>query len=104
MARSALRVRASDAVADDRLQRALQNATDRFALGRGLATMSVNWEELREAARSIRAGIMSRLPDVLSRLADTVQARGGHVLWAADAAEANEYIAGVAARTGTKLA
>src|SRR2546426_8344491 len=101
MARSALRVRASGAVSDDRLQRALQNATDRFALGRGLATMSVNWEELREAARSIRAGIMSRLPDVLGRLADEVSARGGHVFWAADAGEANGYIADVARRTQT---
>ena len=104
MSRTALRVRSADAVVDDRLQLALQNATDRFALGRGLATMSVNWEELREAARSIRAGIMSRLPEVLARLADNVEARGGHVFWAADAAEANEYVSDVAERTGTKLA
>src|SRR5581483_3034546 len=104
MSRSALRVRAAGAVDDGRLQLALQNATDRFALGRGLATMSVNWEELREAARSIRAGILSRLPEVLSQLADQVEARGGHVFWAADAAEANDYVASVARRTSTKLA
>jgi L-lactate dehydrogenase complex protein LldF len=104
MTRSALRVRSADAVADDRLQLALQNATDRFALGRGLATMSLNWEELREAARSIRSGILARLPQVLETLADNVEARGGHVFWAADAAEANDYVTSVARRTGTKLA
>jgi L-lactate dehydrogenase complex protein LldF len=104
VSKSQLRVRATAAVADAHLQIALQNATDRFALGRGLATMSVNWEELREAARSIRAGIMRHLPDVLARLADEVIARGGHVFWAADAAEANDYVASVARRTEAKLA
>src|SRR5438445_3834448 len=103
MGRSALRVRSAGAIADDRLQRALQNATDRFALGRGLATMGVNWEELREAARSIRAGVMARLWQVLAQLADNVEARGGHVFWAANADEANDYVAGVARRTNAKL-
>jgi L-lactate dehydrogenase complex protein LldF len=41
---------------------------------------------------------------VLSQLADNVEARGGHVFWAADAAEANDYVTSVAKRTGTKLA
>jgi L-lactate dehydrogenase complex protein LldF len=66
--------------------------------------MSVNWEALREAARSIRADIMQRLPEVLGRLADNVEARGGHVFWAADAAEADDYVASVAKRTDAKLA
>lgn len=103
MGRSALRVRAASAVSDHKLQAALTAATDRFALGRGLATRGVNWEELREAARAIRSGIISRLPEVLERLAREVERRGGHVFFAADASEANDYVASVAARQGAGL-
>lgn len=66
--------------------------------------MGVNWEELREAARSIRADILGRLPDVLERMADEVEGRGGHVFWASTAEEANDYIEQVARRTNAKLA
>lgn len=99
-----LRHRSKIALADTHLHDAMAKATDRFALGRGLATMSVNWEELREAARALRTGLLARLPEILGQLADNVEARGGHVYWAATAEEANAYVTDLARRKGAKLA
>lgn len=57
-------------------------------------------DELRQAARAVRAEILAELPGVLARLADRFVANGGHVFWAADGAAANRYIAEVARRVG----
>ncbi len=46
----------------------------------------------------MRHEILADLPAVLERFADRFAANGGHVHWAADAADANAYIAGVARR------
>src|SRR4051812_36255181 len=99
-----LRERAAKAVADDHLQGALQAATDRFSRGCDSAAGAVsNYEELRAAARYIRADVLSRLPDILGELADKLEARGGHVCWAATADEANAYVADVMRRRNAKL-
>lgn len=103
-ATSDLRSRARAAVADDHLRGALRSFTDRLAAGRIEAQSSVeNYEELREAARSIKAGVLDRLPETLDRLASIVEARGGRVFWAADAQEANAYVRSVAAANAVKL-
>jgi L-lactate dehydrogenase complex protein LldF len=100
-----LRERSRHAIADEHLHATLAKATNLFQMGRGLGASTVaNWEELREAGRSIRASVLSRLPDVLERLAANVEARGGHVCWASDAGEANDYVAGIVRRTNAKLA
>ncbi len=59
-------------------------------------------DALRAAARAIKADVVGRLPDLLERFADNVLAAGGQVYWAADAAEANAYIASVAASIGAR--
>jgi L-lactate dehydrogenase complex protein LldF len=96
---STLRDRQRVALADAKLRENVRKATDRFGFARtfGLATLH-DPDGLRSAARAVRGQILAELPDVLARLADNVLARGGHVCWAADAAGANEYIAGVARR------
>jgi L-lactate dehydrogenase complex protein LldF len=104
LAGTTLRERSKIALTDSHLHDAMAKATDRFALGRGLATMSVNWEELRDAARALRTDLLSRLPAVLGQLADNVEARGGHVFWAATAEEANAYVTDLARRKGARLA
>ena len=105
MSKTALRVRASEAIADAKLHDALDAATGRFGFGRlaGPATIA-NHAELRDAARAIKADVMARLPDVLGQLADGVEARGGHVCWASTAEEANDYVVRLARRHGARLA
>jgi L-lactate dehydrogenase complex protein LldF len=99
-----LRDRSRLAIANPQLHQALASATDRLAMGRALAIEGVNWAELREAGRAIRAQILSRLPDVLEQLADGVQRNGGKVFFAGDAEEATAYVQAVAMSNGSKLA
>ena len=70
-----LRERSVRAIGDANLHRNLANVTNRLAGMRssGAATLQ-NFEELREAARSIRAGVIARLPDLLEQVADRVEA------------------------------
>lgn len=49
-------------------------------------------EDMRDRAREIRAHTLTRLDHYLGQFADAVEEGGGHVFFAADAAEANEYI------------
>jgi len=98
-----LRQRARNGVADEHVRSALRSVTDRLADMRVDAQESLtNWEELRDAARAMRGHIVARLPEILDRLASNVEASGGTVFWAADAAEATAYIAGVARDRGVK--
>jgi L-lactate dehydrogenase complex protein LldF len=66
---------------------------------RGLLRMRLDAEsvfpemgEMRDRAREIRAHTVSRLDHYLGQFTDAVERRGGKVFFAADAAEANEYI------------
>ncbi len=105
LAGTTLRSRARRAIGDDHLRSVFRTVTDRLAEGRLAGAASVeNWEELRDAARSMRAGIIARLPEVLERLAERWEANGGRVFWASDAAEARRYIGEVASRHGVRLA
>ena len=54
------------------------------------------WEDWRHQARQIKAEAICHLEELLSRLAREVQAWGGQVLWAKDAAQARELILGLA--------
>lgn len=53
-------------------------------------------EEMRDRARRVRAEVIVRLDEYLAQFADAVEARGGTVFFAADAAEANRYIVDLA--------
>ncbi len=55
-----------------------------------------DWQTWRRQAREIKAEAISRLDELLPRLAREVQAWGGKVLWARDAAQARELILGLA--------
>jgi len=98
-----LRQRTRIAVEDERLRTSLANAVDRFASHRVARLPELgDADALRRAARSVRADILTRLPELLGELADNVQTRGGQVCWASTPAEANNYITGVARRIGAK--
>ncbi len=100
-----LRARTSDAVTDQRLGRALSNAADTFEARREVAAGAfVDQKAVRDVARSIRADVLTRLPELLNELADRVIAAGGHVCWAPTAADATDYVRAVAKRRGaTKI-
>jgi len=56
-----------------------------------------DYEELREAARTIKEDAIERLPELVDRVGEAVEDNGGNVHLATDAAEANRYIREVAA-------
>ena len=99
MSGGGLRERARRATSDPALHDALAFATDHMAVRRTEAIGGLtNFEELRRSARGVRARTLARLPEVIATLADRIEASGGRVFFAADAAEACRYVTEVAQR------
>jgi L-lactate dehydrogenase complex protein LldF len=89
------------ALGDDQLRRNLRNATTTIRDKRSRVVAEVpDWEELREAGRTIKAEVMRRLDDYLLQFEESVLSAGGHVHWARDAAEANAIVLDVARAHG----
>lgn len=100
---SKLRDRTATAVTDERLHVALEKATDQFGSRKALAFAAFqDPEAVRQTARALKARILARLPEVLQRLADNIEANGGVVHWAQTADEANQVIAEIASRAGVR--
>jgi L-lactate dehydrogenase complex protein LldF len=96
--------RVEDAIHDQALQTALGRATTRFTANRdGALAALADADALRDQARAVRAKALARLDSLLLRLADKVEARGGHVCWAADGEMARRYILDLAHARGVKL-
>lgn len=99
-----LRTRAAAAIDNERLGSVLREFTDSINARRLVAERDIaNHQELKDAARALRSGMISRLPDVLSRFADELEARGVSVYWATDAQEACAYVTEVATRSNARL-
>jgi L-lactate dehydrogenase complex protein LldF len=81
------------AIDDIRLQGALERGTGN-ADGRRRTVMAEmdDAAALRQQARGAKLRALADLPDLLEELERKVTAKGGHVLWAADADEANQHI------------
>jgi len=60
------------------------------------------WDALSQSAREIKRETLEHLDYYLDELSRNVERAGGHVFFARDAAEANEYVAKVAADNGVK--
>ena len=60
-------------------------------------------EDLRDRARAIRLHSLRHLDRLLGRFADQLEAAGGHVHWASDAAEANDIVSGLLAEAEARL-
>ncbi|HLW70999.1 MAG TPA: LutB/LldF family L-lactate oxidation iron-sulfur protein [Candidatus Binataceae bacterium] len=91
------------AVADVELRRKLENATGRHL--QHVAEQRAefpSFEQERETARRIKEDAIGRLDELLVELKDRLEANGCKVFVAADAAEARDYIVGVAQRAGAK--
>jgi L-lactate dehydrogenase complex protein LldF len=99
------RQRAERALGDRFLQEALTIATTRFiALRREAFDEFPEGEALRDRARAIKEATLQRLDQHLERLIDEVEARGGHVHYAATDAEARDIVLDIAGRAGARLA
>jgi len=104
MTTPSFRDRARRAVADTRLQSALAAATERFHSGRFSALAELpGAPELRERLAEARRRSLECLPGYLERLTRNIENRGGHVHWAADAAEACRTIVRIATSHGVRL-
>ena len=92
---------ARTALADTQLRRNLGHATATIRAKRAAVVGEVpDWEALRDAGAALKAATMARLPELLEQLEANVTARGGHVHWARDAAEANAIVTDLVRATG----
>ncbi len=80
---------------------AVAENTRGFNVGRYESVAELDdYEGLKDEARAIKEDAIERLPELIERVTETIEARGGHVYVADDAADANEYIAEVCAADG----
>jgi len=85
--------RIDKALHNDTLQIALDRNAERRITGRNLAFESLpNAEDVRDRGRAIRIETLAHLDRYMEQFAAQVEANGGQVHWAADAAEAREII------------
>ena len=88
---------AHEALADRQLRANLRNATHAIRDNRDRVVAEVpDWEELREAGRTIKADVLAHLDEYLVQFEAAVTDAGGHVHWAADAAGANALVLDIA--------
>lgn len=84
---------------------AVQQATGRFLESREARISEMpQWEELRQAASELRRHTLAHLDVYLERLGRQVEAAGGHVHWAEDAARARAIVLEIAGRHGVSRA
>lgn len=90
----------------------LENATQRRNLNNATTTIREkrarvvaeldDWQELRAAGSAIKREVAARMPELLEQFEAAVTARGGHVHWARDAAEAGRIVRELVEATGEK--
>ena len=103
MSEPGFRERAAEVIAEGRVAPRIAAAVDHRRERRTpMLGRTGNWQALRDAGRTVRSEVVSRLPDVLERLAASAEAAGTRVFFAADAAEANRYVIDVARRHGAR--
>jgi len=72
---------------------AVAENTRGFNRGRRESTGALaDYESLKSEARAIKEDAIERLPELIDDLRESVEARGGHLYVADDAADANEYV------------
>jgi L-lactate dehydrogenase complex protein LldF len=92
---------AAHAVQDSQLRFNLRKATHTIRTKRaGVVAELPDWDRLRAAGKAIKDHTLRHLDTYLLKLEEAVTRAGGHVHWAADAAEANRIITGLVQATG----
>ncbi len=86
----------------EQLRRNLRSATHTIRDKRARMVAEVpDWEELRVAGSAIKADVLARLPELLTRFEAAATAAGARVHWARDAAEACAIVTRLVRETGT---
>ena len=94
---------AKRAVADTQLRRNIGNATQTIRAKRAAVVAEVpDWEDLREAGRSLKEHTLRNLDRYLVQLEESVTKAGGQVHWARDGAEAGRIVIEIAERHSVK--
>ncbi|MGA4544128.1 lactate utilization protein B [Uniformispora flossi] len=92
---------ARDATRNPTLRRNLRHATHTIRSRRAAAVAELDdWAELRAAGAAIKDHTLRHLDRYLEQAEAAVRAAGGHVHWAADAAEANRIVTGLVRAAG----
>ncbi|HLV90598.1 MAG: iron-sulfur cluster-binding protein [Acidimicrobiales bacterium] len=82
---------------------AVDRATRHMTAARDAAIEELSWSgDLRDRVRRIRLHSLANLDRLIARFADRLEEAGGSVHFAADAAEANEIVAGILDRAGAR--
>jgi L-lactate dehydrogenase complex protein LldF len=90
---------AKRAVADTQLRRNIGNATQTIRAKRAAVVAEVpDWEDLREAGRSLKEHTLRNLDRYLVQLEESVTKAGGQIHWARDGAEASRIVTEIAKR------
>ncbi len=94
---------ARSALNDPLLRPALGRLKTHFGAGRAMAVQRYgDFESLRDAGKAIRDYAVTHLDELLVTFEQAVNARGGTVHWARDAAEARRLILGILQDAGAK--
>jgi L-lactate dehydrogenase complex protein LldF len=103
-ARLMLKARAARALDDPFLRKAVRVTVERLRGGRDRSAQALgDWEEWRERGRAVRSHVIANLDHYLAEFSHNFVALGGHVHFAADAAEARAIVLGIARRAEAKL-
>ncbi len=83
-----------------KLTRATNN--HRTAVSAMTATQFRDWQEARKQAAAVKDYALAHLPDLLETFEEKLTARGGKVLWAEDAAEAQQHVLAILKEVGAR--
>ncbi|HEY4106179.1 MAG TPA: LutB/LldF family L-lactate oxidation iron-sulfur protein [Polyangiaceae bacterium] len=102
--RLTLKARAARALDDPFLRRAVGITVERLRSSRDRSAEALgHWETWRERGRAVRSHVIQNLDYYLAQFSTNFAELGGHVHFAADAAEAREIVLGIAERAQAKL-
>ena len=101
--RRAFDLRVEGALADPALQHVLRDGQDYVQALAAPARAEPHWQDALDEVARVRAETLAHLDRYVEEFADNVERVGGHVFFAADAAEAREHVVGLANARGARL-
>lgn len=101
--RQAFDLRVERALGNEGLQKVIADGQDHMRALVEPARAKADWPAALDEIARVRAETLARLDHYVDQFATNVESLGGHVFFAADAAEARRYVADLARRQGAKL-